>query len=223
MISLLLDIKDSLLGSVAVRLLRAKRGMRSLAKIIDSQTEEELLRNVAEFRKELEFRNTLKAVLERIEEIERKAASDEASLRDVWRFTHPLDAKWNYLNPLRANPSFQHWGVIVADVEKGILETVLSQRKWLKKMGRWCLGMIHELKRIGRDSAYQVRKWISNTIKKGFGITRVGQTALQNNEIAAKGTCFRCLVANRKDPISSRRTRSIDWERRIARALRSLC
>ena len=120
--------------------------------------------------------------------IEEATANAEAIMRDVWRFTLPLDAKWNYLNPLRDNRTFQHWGVIVADVDEDIIETVLSHRKRLKRLGRWCLGVIHELKRIGRDSAYQVRKWISNTIKKGFGITRVGQTALKNTEIAAKGT-----------------------------------
>jgi hypothetical protein len=140
-----------------------------------------------------ELRLKLEAVRRRMEEV-RAEAEAEATLRDVWRFTLPLDAKWNYLNPLRDNPTFQHWGVIVADVDKDIIDRAISHRKRLKRLGRWCLGVIHELKRIGRDSAYQIRKWISNTIKKGFGITRVGQTALKNTEIAAKGTSV--LVSN---------------------------
>lgn len=140
-----------------------------------------------------ELRLKLEAVRRRMEEV-RAEAEAEATLRDVWRFTLPLDAKWNYLNPLRDNPTFQHWGVIVADVDKDIIDKAISHRKRLKRLGRWCLGVIHELKRIGRDSAYQVRKWISNTIKKGFGITRVGQTSFKNTEIAAKGTSV--LVSN---------------------------
>src|ERR1700737_2092778 len=93
-------------------------------------------------------------LLERIAALRKTAVN---AVRDVWRFTRPITAAWNNLNPLRNNPTVQHWGVLVADVDKDTMEKAVSHRKELKKKRKgWGLGAIHELKRVGRQSAYQV-------------------------------------------------------------------
>jgi len=108
--------------------------------------------------------------------------------RDVLRFTVPLTATWNKFNPLRNNTTFQHWGVVVADFGKEVIDTVMRNRKELKKKKRgWCLGAIHELSRVGRQSAYRVYKWMSNAIKTGCKVLSVGKTKLKDDEILTKG------------------------------------
>jgi hypothetical protein len=167
-----------------------------------------------------ELRLKLEAVRRRMEEV-RAEAEAEATLRDVWRFTLPLDAKWNYLNPLRDNPTFQHWGVIVADVDKDIIDKAISHRKRLKRLGRWCLGVIHELKRIGRDSAYQVPNGF-RTPSKRVSVLRVwDKRRLKTPRLQRKVHRFWCRIIDPQALILLRRTRNTSWERRIARVLRS--
>jgi hypothetical protein len=91
------------------------------------------------------------------EQITALAKTAEPPERDVLRFTVPLTAMWNKLNPLRNNTTFQHWGVVVADFGKEVVDTVMRNRKELKKKKRgWCLGVVHELSRVGRQSAYRI-------------------------------------------------------------------
>ena len=124
-----------------------------------------------------------------IEKIARLRKQAENTIRDVWRFTHPLTAAWNRINPLRNNPTVQHWGVLVAETDRETVETTINYRKELKKKRKgWGLGVIHELARVGKLSAYRVSKWMSNMIKKGFKLMRVGKTDLKNEQILSKGT-----------------------------------
>jgi hypothetical protein len=141
-------------------------------------------------REELELkrreRERLKLIIE-----ERIAALDKMAtdpLRDVWRFTCPLNATWNLLNPFRNNTTFQHWGVAVADVGKDIAELAMKHRKEPKGKKRgWGLGFIHELSRVGRQSGYRVYKWMSNAVKSGWKLLCVGKTSLTDDEILSKG------------------------------------
>ena len=127
----------------------------------------------------------LVALIEKIACLRKQA---ENTIRDVWRFTHPLTAAWNRINPLRNNPSVQHWGVLVAETDRETVETARNHRKELKKKRKgWGLGVIHELARVGKLSAYRVSKWMSNMIKKGFKLMRVGKTDLKNEQILSKG------------------------------------
>jgi hypothetical protein len=127
----------------------------------------------------------LQQVKERIRALAEMAANP---LRDVWRFTSPLKAGWNRLNPLRNNPKFQHWGVVVADMGKDVVEGVMKHRKEFKKEKRGRgMGFIHELSRVGRQSAYRVYKWMSNAVKAGCQLMCVGKTRLKDDEILVKG------------------------------------
>jgi|SRR5579859_3545800 len=123
----------------------------------------------------------------------RKTTAD--SIRDVWRITRPLTTAWNYVNPLRNNPALRHWCVLVAEVDNEVLEAAVRHRKELKKKKKgWGLGIIHELNRVGKQSAYRVYKWMSNAIKGGYHFMRVGKTKLKNDEILSNGmACSRTL------------------------------
>lgn len=126
--------------------------------------------------------------LQRKERIRALAKMGANPLRDVWRITSPLKATWNRLNPLRNNPKFQHWEVVVADIEKDVVEGVMKHRKKFKKeKGGWGMGFIHELSRVGRQSAYRVYKWMSNAVKAGCQLMCVGKTSLKDDEILVKG------------------------------------
>lgn len=131
-------------------------------------------------------------LLKRITALRKTTAN---SIRDVWRFTHPLTAAWNNLNPLRDNPALQHWGVLVSDIDNKMLEAAVQHRKELRKKKKgWGLGIIHELNRVGKQSAYRVYKWMSNAIKGGYRFIRVGKTKLNNDEILSKGmACSRAF------------------------------
>ena len=116
------------------------------------------------------------------------AKTAELPERDVLRFTVPLTAMWNKFNPLRNNTAFQHWGVVVADFGKEVVDTVMRNRKELKKKKQgWGFGVVHELSRVGRQSAYRVYKWMSNAIKAGCKVLSVGKTKFKDDEILSKG------------------------------------
>jgi hypothetical protein len=120
--------------------------------------------------------------LTKIEELSKIAVKE---IRDVWWFTRPLSAIWNKLNPLRNKPTVQHWGIIVSDIDKETAETVLGHKKKLKKKTGRAMGVIHELNRVGKESAYRVYNWMSNTIQGKFQF--IGKTKLKDNEILSKG------------------------------------
>lgn len=149
--------------------------------------------------------NTLDKVLESISALGKKA---DNTIRDVWRFTRPLTAAWNILNPIRNNPSVQHWGVLVADVDQNMMKSTVCHRKELKKHKGWGLGVIHELSRVGRQSAYRVYKWMSNAIKGGYHFMHVGQTRLKNDEILSKGKHLRCTLKRLNNRIRDHRYES---------------
>lgn len=106
------------------------------------------------------------------------------SQRDVWRFSRPLEASWNHINPLRYRINFQHWGVFVADIAKEKVEKILQKPKRWKY---WFLGGIHELSRIGKAAAYRFYKWMAEDIKKGTGLKLVGTTEMTDREISTEG------------------------------------
>ena len=69
-----------------------------------------------------------------------------------------------------------------------MLEAVVRHMKELQKKKKgWELGIIDELNRVGKQSAYRVYKWMSNAIKGGYRFIHVGKTKLKNEEILAKG------------------------------------
>jgi hypothetical protein len=122
------------------------------------------------------------------EQITALAETAQPPERDVLRFTVPLTATWNKFNPLRNNTTFQHWGVVVADFGKEVVDTVMRNRKELKKKKRgWCLGVVHELSRVGCQSAYRMYKWMSNAIKAGCKFLSVGKTKLKDDGIVTRG------------------------------------
>jgi hypothetical protein len=115
-------------------------------------------------------RKFLADILERISALEKQATN---AIRDVRRFTCPLRAAWNKISPFRKTPRFQHWGVLVANVNDDLVKDVVCCRKPLKKETGYGLGVIHELSRVGKQSAYRVYEWMSNAIKKGYRFTRI--------------------------------------------------
>jgi|SRR5579859_2092654 len=98
----------------------------------------------------------------------------------------------------------------------------MNHRKALKKKKGCGLGVIHELARIGKRCAYRVSKWMSNMIKKGFNLMRVGKTDLKNEQILSKGMSFfkngEILIC--EGTKSLMRVQSISWVPPIVRVSR---
>jgi hypothetical protein len=109
---------------------------------------------------------------------------DDPALREVWLLTQPLSAKWNLISPLRNMTAFRHWGVVVADLKKSVLECAV-EGNLISQLDEF--GYIHELKRDGEMATYVFRKWRSNIAEKKATLTYVGQTDFTDEETCITG------------------------------------
>jgi hypothetical protein len=80
--------------------------------------------------------------------------------RTVWRLSCPLEATWNIFNPSRADTKYQHWAVIVANVDKLQFENTVRERK-KKKDSKNYWGEIHEVRRVGAKSHYRFGQFMA--------------------------------------------------------------
>ena len=109
---------------------------------------------------------------------------DDPVFRQASLPTQPLSTKWNSINPFRNMAAFQHWGVVVTDLNKSVLDpTVKGKISHLDE-----LGSIHELKRNNEISTYALRKWKPNDLGGKTTLTFVGLTDFTDEEIYIVGS-----------------------------------
>lgn len=111
------------------------------------------------------------------------ADSPVRTTRTVWRLSQPLEATWNIFNPSRTNIKYQHWAVVVANMNKDEFEKLVKQPKKRRRMSETHLGEIHQLHRDGAKANYCFDKFLMMEIRKGVQFTFVGQTTLTDEEI----------------------------------------
>jgi hypothetical protein len=114
------------------------------------------------------------------------AETPVSGARTVWRISRPLDATWNIFNPSRDDIKYQHWAVLVANMDKEEFEKKNRERK-----GRGAAdcywGEIHELHRDRSTAKYCFDTFTSKGFGKGMKVTFVGNTTLTDEEIMDTG------------------------------------